>query len=265
MPVQTPEPIDDEYLKVVRQKAAARGGLAGLSRTAHVAYRQNAMVFHQETFRRRVLEELDLAGFTVEALAAELGDYKGGTLRLWLNGKRAYEQELLFALEWWLRSLDDERPSYSPFARGVIEAARAQGYCRAVQAIREQMLSTTDSPLSQRDFWQLHHMYALRGWQGTSPASPAGFAAQAAAISVRAACEYTETFLELERVDPPDDIDQPYKFVELHQLDNDWGVYYLITRLCLARGADDQHVVGYPISFQPDGGNAGQSPYTEND
>ena len=80
------------------------------------------MVFHQETFRRRVLEELDLEKFTVEALAAELGDYKGGTLRLWLNGKRAYEQELLFALEWWLRSLVNEFP-YSPFSKGVIEAA----------------------------------------------------------------------------------------------------------------------------------------------
>jgi hypothetical protein len=30
-------------------------------------------------------------------------------------------------------------------------------------------------------------------------------------------------------------------------LDNDWGLYYLITRLCLAGGADDEQVVGSPV------------------
>ena len=115
-----------------------------------------------------------------------------------------------------------------------------------MKAVREEMLGGTASPLSQRDFWQLHHMYTLRGWQRTSPESPARFAEQVAAISARAACEYTETFLELERVDPPHDIDRPYEFSDLQELDTVWGVYYLITRLCLACGADDQHVLVYP-------------------
>ena len=208
MPVQTPEPIDDEYLKVVRQKAAARGGLAGLSRTAHVAYRQNAMVFHQETFRRRVLEELDLAGFTVEAVAAELGDYKGGTLRLWLNGKRAYEHELLFALEWWLRSLDDELP-YSPFSKGVIEAAGRRGIVRPYRPSANKCWAVPIRLSRSEIFGSC--TTCMHCADGRARLLKARLDSRTvAAMSARAACEYTETFLELERVDPPDDIDRPY-------------------------------------------------------
>jgi hypothetical protein len=126
MSVLTPEPLDEEYLGVVVRAASLRGGLAGLTLKAHVAYRCSASEFHQSTFRRRVLEEMEFADVDGETLAIELGGYQGGTLRNYLSGRRDYGQDLLFALERWLQDRDRDNP-FSPFSEGVIEAARAQG------------------------------------------------------------------------------------------------------------------------------------------
>jgi hypothetical protein len=112
-----------------------------------------------------------------------------------------------------------------------------------MKAVRDAMFQVVGPQPSQREFWQLHSMYTLRGWQGTAPVSSRNFARQATAVSTRAACEYTDTYLALERADPPNDIDQPFSMDELRKLDTDWGLCYLITRICLACAADDQQVV----------------------
>ena len=101
------------------------------------------------------------------------------------------------------------------------------------------MLGLPGPSLAQRHFWQLHYMYSVLGWQGTKPVSPGQFATQAAERSEQAAFEYSETMLDLERVALPRNIVDPYPLLELVNLDQEWGIYYLITRQCLAYGAND--------------------------
>ncbi len=248
MPVLTPLKTDEVYTQVILSGVPHYGGFKGMTLAVLTDYRDGARKHFLDVTQRRIYEELAHAKFTAKTMARELGGYDEGTLRSYLRGGRKFGFELIFAIEVWLEGIKiiEGEDAFSPFSKGVIESSRVAGYCKAILAVRNRAPVKTSETLTHAEFWQLHSMYAQPGWQMTNCDDLKQFQWRANERSKAAAKEHYRTFIDFERRDPPKDIQNHYSFAMLKQLDDEWGLPYLIARVCLACGADDEHVVEFP-------------------
>src|SRR5262249_31768216 len=122
---------------------------------------------------------------------------------------------------------------------GVIEAARVEGVCRAVQAVRERV-TDVDAKLGHADFWQLHHMFAYPGWLGPAPQRPP--ARTVLEWSTAAAEEYRMTLADSEAAVSSRTSTAPRTLDQLAGLCDTWGLYFMTTRFCLFSTGDDLDV-----------------------